>query len=249
LKKGIFSNKEKDGIAIISETGMNINPVVLLSSFRIPKIKFGGEMVALKTCVLMKVGSHGNESFSEIIDRKKKEQKAAGFMLWGYSGNLLNAKLVADYLQSRWKLGERLLLLMIETNSPFKNNPVRSIAFSIDSHSWYNLPNGVATSGCDKAIVCSNLTKVDSYFNLSLYKVAVGPSSGKNLSSYLKNRTDKACAMFSYSLEEIETHEVVISWAAEIVPPFAVYLTDRSNVQTSLFTPSTDKSLGVLAKN
>lgn len=225
-----------------------IEKIDIRRELEVPLISLGTELIPARTCVFMKVGSHGNEDFQEIIERKIKEQETAGFMLWGYSGILLKAKPVADFLKSRWGLGERLLLLMVETSSPFKNSPVESTAFSIDGHTWYHLPEGVATRGCNKAIVCDKLTEVDISVDLSLYKIAVGPSSGKALSSYLRYRTDKACAIFSGPSLDIPVNWAVINWVAEIVPPFALYLNNKTNVQASLFTPPTDESLGFLAK-
>ena len=37
--------------------------------------------------VYMKVGTHANEPFDEIFERKRKEIEDEGFALWGYGGN------------------------------------------------------------------------------------------------------------------------------------------------------------------
>jgi hypothetical protein len=211
-----------------------------------PILKIGGKRIKANVFVFMKVGSHGDESFDEILERKSREQSSAKFMLWGYSGMLLNPIHLSRYLKTVWDDGYHPLLLMQETKSPFKNNPVRSTHFSINKIDWLPLPSNVWTCGCDKAIVCRNLSRVDFEINLADYRVAIGPSNGKSLSDYLRFRTDKACARHDAE-QNGEATMAPIAWVAEILPPFAIYLSNSPTNQFRLLKmPADNDELGIL---
>jgi len=215
-----------------------------------PKLEYKKEVVNLETLVFMKVGSHGDEKFQEIIRRKKREEHLSGFMLWGYAGNLLDAFDLSLYLKTNWQRGKRIFIAMSETKSPFRNYPIRSKSFSIDKHIWYQLPKNVYTYGCDKAIICKGLEHVKIKIDLAAFSVSVGPSKGKNLSEYIKYRTDKACAEYCNYSKNIKPSFIDINWIAEIVAPFAVYLDNYLPVQASLASIETNSSeLGVLSPN
>ena len=215
-----------------------------------PAIYINENVVPIETCVLMKVGSHGDESFKEIIERKLREQEKCGFMLWGYSGNLMDAFMTRNHLKSKWKNGKKPVILMIETKSPFRNSPIKSTVFSLDKRYWHKLPENAFTTGCDKAIICKGLKEVNFQLNLVSYKVSVGLSKGRILNDYMKHRTDKACAEFFDPPEYTKADFVTVNWIAEIIPPFAVYLKDRAPAQRTLFNKIVDKTeFGLLSPN
>jgi hypothetical protein len=197
----------------------------------------------------MKVGSHGDESFETNLDRKARESSAVGFMLWGYSGTLLDARRVREYFECKAKSEFVPQLLLIETSSPFFNSPHHSAMFSLDRISWFYLPKGVGTRGCDKAIICTNLRRASFDLDLSQYRVATGPSREKPVSTYLKSRTDKVCAELSKQKDAENPVIVRVSWIAEILAPYAVYLGTQAPKQMRLISPSVDENLGVLSGN
>ena len=206
-----------------------------------------GEKRLPRHCVLMKVGSHGDESFDAILDRKAKEAAKVGYMLWGYSGTLLDARRVREYLGSVAEPGLAPQLLLIETSSPFFNSPHQSAVFSLDRALWFHLPSGVGTRGCDKAIICASLRRTSFDLDLSLYQVAIGPSQGRLVSSYLKSRTDKVCAALSDQGRAESPTLVRVSWVAEILAPYSVYLKTRPPEQMTLLSPPVDDNLGVFS--
>ena len=198
--------------------------------------------------IIMKVGSHGDESFEQIINRKNCEQEKVGFMLWGYSGNFLDVIQTRKFLNSNNPT--RAFILMSNTKSPFKNNPIRSNFFSLDKEKWNRLPEFLFTSGCDKAVVCRNLIPTDFNINLSNFRVAVGPSKGKLLSDYLKYRVDKACVYFSPNKQQNNKNIIKINWIAEILPPYTIYLSNSLPPQISFtFDRYKKKDYGVFFKN
>jgi len=224
----------------------NKNNIICFKNNAVPAIQYLGKEYPLNSCILMKVGSHGIESFSDILHRKEKENKNHGFMLWGYSGNLLNATETRKYFESQKTLSKKFFIFMIETKSPFRNSPEKSKYFSIDRSTWYELPEGLYTTGCDKAVICKNLNKTEFKFDLSKFLVASGASKGKNAGSYLKFRTDKACIEFSNSEIKKDPVFVTINWVAEILPPYTVYLSKNDIIQHNLFSTKINKSrLGV----
>ncbi|MCX6168706.1 MAG: hypothetical protein NTX65_05180 [Ignavibacteriales bacterium] len=222
---------------------------IFLIDEEIPKLFFRNKTYPVHSCILMKVGSHGAESFTEILNRKKSEHISYGFMLWGYSGNLLNVIDTRKHFESKTKLGNKFFIFMIETKSPFKNSPVRSKYFSLDKMRWFALPQNLFTTGCDKAIICRNLTKSNFQFDLSKYSVASGASKGKNASEYLKFRTDKACIELSGHTDNSDPSFITVSWVAEILPPYAIHMKKDETFQQNLFSDKIPKSkLGVFGR-
>ena len=209
-------------------------------------VKYDRKPVRVNTFVFMKVGSHGDESYQQILARKNSEEQRYGFMLWGYSGTLLNPKSLVHGLESNYREGEKPLLLMSETKSPFRNNPVESLHVSTDKILWHPLPKGLGTKGCDKALICRGLRPIDVDINFSNYAVATGPSKGRPLSEYVRHRTDKACATYDGSSPNVKAKIIKVTWLAELLPPFAVYLSSDIRRQKSLFHGQRYRELGVI---
>jgi len=207
-----------------------------------PIITHNTQNYLLDSFIIMKVGSHGKESFQEIIERKNKEQLNTGFMLWGYSGNLLDVIETRNFFSNQEK--GRKFILMSETKSPFQNSPEKSSFFSLNKIDWHELPKSLYTTGCDKTVICRNLVKTNLYLDISLFVVATGPSKGKKLSEYLRFRTDKACAVFKNGIIKSQESLIQIDWIAEILPPYTIFLSKNKPLQSNLFIEDTD-SLGV----
>ena len=76
--------------------------------------------------VYMKVGTHANEPFDEIFERKRKEIADEGFALWGYGGNTCHPlSMVQPFAQSITEQGGVIRLVM---------QPMDSRHFTVTAH-------------------------------------------------------------------------------------------------------------------
>jgi hypothetical protein len=115
-----------------------------------------------------------------------------------------------------------VFLAMTPTRSAMLGQPVAATSFSPDKRAWRPLPPGVRVTGSTKAFVCGSLEAVDLEIDTSRYVVATGRGTGASLSSYLRFRVDKACAVRGVAGTPARLQPVAL--VARLVEPFAVYL-------------------------
>lgn len=179
---------------------------------------------SLSSIVFMKVGFHAGEDLDHIIIRKTEEQQKCGCIFWGYGGNSCHPTTqIGPFVAAALASHQRPLLAMKLTDSKFEGKPKFATEFSVDGTEWARLPDGAMVKGSKYALVCRNLRRVNTVLNLCEYEVAIGPSTGKNLGTHLRYRVDKACAAFIGNCLSLP-HKAEITYVAEIVEPYAVFL-------------------------
>jgi hypothetical protein len=176
----------------------------------------------------MKVGIHAQESLEDIILRKTQEIADAGFALWGYGGSTCHpVTMVQPFAQAYEERGEKVFLCMQEIVSKHWAEPVRAEQMSSDGNNWTDIPKAVNARGSRYALIIKNLRKEEFVLPLARTRVAVGNSTGRDGSSYVSGRVDKACLeMTENALAPLTPGEpqVNIGLVADIDAPYAVYL-------------------------
>lgn len=173
--------------------------------------------------IVMKIGSHGEEDLTTIIERKGREAETTGFCFWGYGGALCHP--IRQILPHVEQAGGDVTCLFVRTNSNPGLRVTHAAEYSSDGQLWTGLPAGHEVMSSKWALVLGDLRAVDHPLNLMEYEVAVGPSTGKNLVGYLRGRADKACARRIGSADSPEATAIVrVDFAAELVAPYAVFL-------------------------
>lgn len=145
--------------------------------------------------VFMKYGMHAGEAPDDIVKRKIEELENCGKMYWGYNGTLIDP---VNQVQPFAKgVSGKVYLLLSYTGSEFENSSESAKEFSTDKKEWNPLPEKADVRGSEKALVCKTLEKVEGMeINLFDYFGVVGTSKNKPLGNYIKNHTDKVCAVY-----------------------------------------------------
>jgi len=171
----------------------------------------------------MKAGPHSGDSLEDIIKMKLEEQSKFGRFYWGYSGTLCHPYRVQKFAQEAIEKGIIPLLVLSPTNSAYDVGGTRKIVheYSIDNKKWDKLPKGVHLWNCKFAVIASNLQKVDQYIDLNEYIVATEKKVCL-LGEYIRYRVNKACAIFRGTSDKPSLTK--ISYIAELVPPFCIFL-------------------------
>ena len=107
------------------------------------------------------------------------------------------------------------------TDSKFQSTRNVAKQFSKDGIEWQDIPSTIRVTSSRYALVFKELSETCSYLNTSSYVIAVGPSRGKLLSTYIRGRVDKACAFYKGSDEK---RVVRISLTAKLVSPYVVFV-------------------------
>ncbi len=178
-----------------------------------------------KAIVFMKIGYHCDESLEEIIKRKKEEENKTGKIFWGYGGSFLHPLTqLKPFIQKALQRKLNPVLLLSLTPSKYIAQPKLAKEYSPDRKIWFPLPKGVLVKGSKFAIICRNLKKVNVKINLNVYEVAIGKNKGRPLGEVIKARVDKACGFLNPRYAHYKRREVKISYIAEIIRPYAVFL-------------------------
>jgi hypothetical protein len=172
----------------------------------------------------MKVGTHGDEELSAIVERKRREELRGGLCFWGYGGVSCHP-LNQVQIHARQADG-KVTCLFIRTMSNPRLSITRSAEYSIDGNIWEPLPTGHVVTSSKWAITLSNLRFASHQIDLMSYVISVGPSAGKSLGEYLRGRSDKACAeLVSQSRDKNNQQRLVsVALVADLVAPYAVFL-------------------------
>lgn len=178
--------------------------------------------------LFMKVGIHAKEGLEEIIERKMKEIKDAGFALWGYGGNTCHpTTMVQPFASEHAKKGEKVILCMHEMKSNHFAEPVRAEYYSIDGVEWKEVPKSINVLGSRYALAIKDLRKEKFALPIAKASVAVGNSKGASGATYINGRIDKACLELAEDINtppEPDTRIFQIDLVAELCEPYAVFL-------------------------
>jgi hypothetical protein len=178
--------------------------------------------------LFMKVGTHANESLSDIIKRKSQEIKETGFAMWGYGGNTCHpSSMVQPFAKSFAARGQTIHLVMEQMNSNHFAEPLCAAEYSIDGLSWKTVPDTIHVKGSRYALMINKLHEEEFELPLDQTRVPVGPSSGRLGSKYINGRVDKACLEIldePVRLNDQGPTDRRINLVAELLDPFAVFL-------------------------
>jgi hypothetical protein len=173
--------------------------------------------------LFMKVGLHAGEPLDSIILRKRDEERASGFLLWGYGGTLCHpAAQIRPFAEQAMLAGSPMHLAMVQTKSKHFGAGQLARESSTDAIAWAPLPTAVKVTGSRFALVCKGIQRVDQTIDLARYVVAVGPNTGRSAAAYLRGRVDKACTKRTSSVGPPAW--ATVSYVAELVSPHAVYV-------------------------
>lgn len=178
--------------------------------------------------LFMKVGVHAKETLEEIVDRKMKEIRDAGYAMWGYGGNTCHpCTIVQPFANKYAKQGKSIYLCMESMDSKHFAEPKRAEEFSVDGVIWQKVPDQINVRGSRYALKIKDLQILKEPFNLDLAQteVAEGPSAGKKGDKYIQGHVDKACFKIIENTPEILSHKnITISLTAELDSPYAVFV-------------------------
>lgn len=178
----------------------------------------------LKGIIIMKVGHHVDEDITNIIQRKREEERILGKFFWGYGGTICHPLTqIKPFLRtcSLMKIVPKILFSF--TPSKFLSNPKIAREFSLDKTIWKGLPKEVLVKGSKYALICKNLKQLKIELNLCNYIIAVGPNKGLRLERYYKYRVDKACALYKKSFS-LKKNKIKIQYGADLIYPMVVFL-------------------------
>ncbi|RJF74343.1 hypothetical protein [Rhodopseudomonas palustris] len=178
--------------------------------------------------LFMKIGTHANEGLDEIIQRKSREIKDAGYAMWGYGGNTCHpSSMVQPFAQAFKEQGKPIHLVMEPMNSKHFAEPLAAAEYSTNNVDWSVIPSAINVLGSRYALVIQDLKRVDFLLPLDQTRVPVGPSNGKVGSKYISGRVDKACLEVLAEPARLNDQEPIqkrIGLVAELRPPYAVFL-------------------------
>ena len=176
----------------------------------------------------MKVGTHAKESLEDIVERKSREIREAGYGMWGYGGNTCHpSTMVQPFAREFHAKGRRIHLVMEEMDSKHFAEPDCAAEYSVDGVEWKLVPEEIEVRGSRYALTIKNLRPDEIALPLHRTRVPVGPSTGRLGSRYVQGRVDKACLVVDppgEGLVEEERVERGIGLVAELVEPYAVFL-------------------------
>jgi hypothetical protein len=181
--------------------------------------------------LFMKVGTHANESLTDIIARKQAEIDAAGFALWGYGGNTCHPVTMVQPFARDYELrGEVIHLVMHPMESNHFAVTARAGEMSADCIDWEPIPDSINVVGSRFALVIKDLQPVEFQLPLAHTQVAMGNQRGRRGDEYIKGRVDKAVLEIvdegpdGHGSELDELKSVDIGLTAELVHPHAVFV-------------------------
>lgn len=177
--------------------------------------------------IFMKVGNHANESWEDILERKKREYESAGRIFWGYGGATCHPlHQIQPFARLQTKKRNGIYLLMEPINSNAAPDLFPANEYSEDGIHWEPIPEGIEVRGSRYALILDEIKPQDLEIHLEDYAVGVGQSIGKPASDYVRGRVDKGCFETAHAPVPIAADGKPrrIQYAAEILEPFAVML-------------------------
>lgn len=177
----------------------------------------------------MKVGTHAKEGLAEIIARKREEIDKAGFAMWGYGGSTCYpTSMVQPFARAFAEKKQPIHLVMHKMNSRHYAEQVRAARFSVDGQKWEKIPEAINVLGSRYALMIKDLREHEDELDLGATRVAVGRNEGRLGSRYVQGQADKACLLVTEpELVNAERKKVKIDLVAELIDPYAVFLSER----------------------
>jgi hypothetical protein len=178
--------------------------------------------------LFMKVGTHANEGFQSILERKRREIEEGGFAMWGYGGGTCHPiTTVRPFAESFKMRGSSIHLVMEEMDSRHFAEQIPADEYSINGKEWKAINKSIhQVLGSRYALFIKDIREEDFMLPLTNTKVGVGPSEGRRGDIYIQGRVDKACLI----LDEVQRPEKEegaarhIRLVADIVAPYAALL-------------------------
>lgn len=182
--------------------------------------------------LFMKVGTHAQETLTDIIARKSKEIADTGYAMWGYGGNTCHPRtMVQPFAEACTVRQAPIYLCMHEMDSRHFAEPLRANEFSADGIKWETIPDTIHVRGSRFALVLEDLRQEELVLPLETAQVAVGLSKGRSASRYIQGQVDKACLEILDTpppdLKPEEKREIKINLVAKLRSPYAVFLRDH----------------------
>lgn len=179
--------------------------------------------------LFMKVGNHANESWEQILQRKRRERVDAGMTFWGYGGAACHPiSQVQPFARLAIKEQGSITLVMEPINSNADQDYAEAKEFSTDGITWERIPTGIHVTGARYALVLDEIREGDLDLPLTEYEVGIGPSTGKPAEDYLQGRTDKGCLARSNVVRARNGDDKrllrKLGFFAELKQPFGVVL-------------------------
>jgi hypothetical protein len=173
----------------------------------------------------MKVGTHANESLTDILKRKRAEIEDAGFALWGYGGNTCHPlTMVQPFARGVEQNGGLIHLVMKPMESHHFAVTERADEMSKDGVHWDPIPPSVNVIGSRYALAIKDLREQEFELALAHTRVAIGNSAGRRGDQYVKGRVDKACLEVVDEVVPDEPKAIEIQLVADLVDPYAVFV-------------------------
>lgn len=178
--------------------------------------------------LFMKVGNHANETWEQILERKRREHDATGRIFWGYGGSACHPiNQVQPFARLSIKEQGGICLVMEPIDSNADQDELPATEYSSDGVVWQPIPKGIKVTGSRYAMVLDEIKPNDLDLPLDEYEVAYGPSKGKPACEYLRGRTDKGCLVKRAVSGVIAPDDRIVrkvGFIAELKEPYAVLL-------------------------
>ena len=174
--------------------------------------------------VFMKVGTHARETLADIIARKRREIRDAGYCLWGYGGTTCHPlAAVQPFARDFIKRDGVIYLCMQPMVSNHFAQPARANEFSADGIKWQEIPPPINVLGSRYALKVADLTEAEFELPLSRTRVAIGTSAGRPGDRYVRGHVDKACLeVIESDAEAGSGRSVQIGLTGRLIEPYAV---------------------------
>jgi hypothetical protein len=179
--------------------------------------------------LFMKVGTHANESLTDILDRKRREIEEGGFAMWGYGGNTCHPlSVVRPFAEMFVGQSEPIKLVMEEIDSHHFAEQIAADQYSVNGQEWIDIDTRIhRVLGSRYALFINNLRLDEIKLPLSQSKVAIGACEGRRGDEYVKGRVDKACLIYDPGESQGESIITNIGLVADIVAPYAGLLRNK----------------------
>lgn len=182
--------------------------------------------------LFMKVGTHAQESLSDIIARKTEEIERTGYAMWGYGGNTCHPRtMVQPFANEHAENHSPIYLCMQEMDSRHFAEQLRANECSVDGTNWTKIPETINVLGSRFALVLEELREEELELPLDRARVALGLNKGRAAARYLLGQVDKACLeVLEEPIPDLtadEKRKVEINLVAKLKSPYAVFLRDH----------------------
>lgn len=155
--------------------------------------------------LFMKVGNHANETWDQILERKRKEFDHTGQIFWGYGGTTCHPiNVVQPFARLSIKEQGGILLVMDYVDSRADPDIVPAREYSQDGVNWLPIPKGITVTGSRYALVLDEIKPGDLTIQLNEFEVAIGlefpTKSGHGVNDFSVSRAAPSRPLWSCRL-------------------------------------------------